>query len=812
MTASRPTTLAREEAEMRDAAEILVNMANTPVDASGLRITLNDITAASNSSTATSTPPTSAAPTIPDALNGNSPNGTSPTSNSVSAPALVVPLAAPAPLNGTPAVSNSIPTYPTTATLPASATLNGTLAAPSSIPALLSAATPAAAVAVPTTAQPAPNSTVVARQSAIHDGTFRNLIVEDLSHSARPLPPISWGPTSQKYGREPQQHASVSFGGKVTDGSMKASSQPSKSVIHNTTEVRDFADFGVKPPTPADHSAHFDKIRSHYAKDLGVQQSGSGGIAFSVVNGRPRLDPVTLTKDKAGKIQTTPGSANGRVNSGQTGRNGVPKIQTPFNSQRPVTQTSFNPFSGPSPGQSMPFWFPANVAPRMSTSPYGPHTVAPFCTPSKPNHSRAAPGSGSSRTPLPSTPSKTASAPSNGVKPRNPLPFGPLKQASLPPSGGAPRTPLPVRSSSESAAANNLQQSEEYERMEHRLGDIKFGGSAVTLDDLVRLEHLERALLSDFYVLHGIFLPHPRHPNQPNEAAFVAGGFRTPSSFYNFEDRMKDLKKKVEKRLEKQAAELPDRQRDWSEQLKEEHDTLSTMYDELLHCKKCLTEFRKYLERENKVGEFYEYKLKVQYTEIGNQVIPSGYRKSTATKKKKATPTTYAKTTNVKKRRTVISIDSEDNSAEQGSTPSVTQHPRKKAKTHPTQGAQMSSTTQFRPLGQDMTGSTMHQQPRASNFQSMNGSAMHHQPRGLVQTMNGSGMHRQPHSGPTFPGMSASGTQQPLRGTAPAPRTPADVDRDISLKLAEVERLQEEIFELRWEKKVLVKGGDAGRA
>lgn len=856
MASARPTTPERDGAEMREAANILVSMANTPVDASGLQIKLDDVTTASKSSpvpleevtskistslngtipsaepSSAHVPPQEVTSEIPTVLKGTtsvvptsapvSPKGVTPEiSTTLNSTTPALPSSAPIPphavtpeisttLNGTSTTSTSISVTPFVAAPKASITSNGTLATSNPVPALSCAATTAPAVVISTVTQSASASNAVSRQSSIRDGTFRHQIVDDVSHPARPVPPISWSPTSQKYGRGSQSHASLPnrlSKDEGTNHSINRSAQPTKSMIHNTTEVSDFADFSVKPPAKADPSSHFEKIRSHSVKSTVAQQPSNGGIAFSVVNGRPRLDPVTQTMEKAGKSQTTPGLINGRINSGQMGRNAVPTIQTPFSSQRPVSQTSFNPFSSPSSGQPLPFWFPTASAPRMSTSQYGLHTTASPSTPSKSNAAQVSHGNGNNRTPLPSTPSKTASVmPNSG--PRNPLPSAPLNHASISYKGNAPRTPLPARSSSKSAGFSDLQQSEAHQLMENRVGDMKFGGSAVTLDDLDRLEHMERALISDFFVLHGIFFRHPHYPGQPNEAAFVAGGFRNASKFYEFEDRMKTLMKKVETRLKNQAAEPTDSQKDWTKQLKEEHNTLDTLYNELLNCKKYLTELRKYLERENKV-------------------IPAGYRKSTAAAKKKATPAANAKTingkaTNGKKRQTFILIDSEDNTSEQGSTSSATQPPRKKAKTQPAQGTQVSSTTQMGPLRQDMNGSTMYQHPRGpSKVQSTNGSTIYHQPRGLVQAINGSGM--QPHSGPPVHGVNGSGMHQPPQGPPPAPRTvqprtPADVDRDIASKQTEVEKLQRqiselqsEIFELRWEKKVLVTGGEPGR-
>ena len=748
MTASRPTTPEREEAETLNAAEILVKMANTPVGTSGLPINEDDIAAVPNPGTL---PPVEATSTTSSPLTDTT------TPPSVPGEAPVHPIAIPS----------------------TSSTLSGSDTS-TSIPAAVVAPTPARVVAASMAVQSVAASNVVSGPTANRDGTFHNMIVNEVQ-SARPLPPISWGPTSQKYGHGAQHDASLSAGSsksKAGNGLIRPSGQSTKSVIYTTTDERHFANLSVKPSTAANPSAHFDKIGSHSLNTPTAHQSNSGAVSYSVINGRPCLGPVTQVKDNAGKSQATPGSVNGRINPGKTGRNGVPRVQTPFSSQRPATQTTFNPFSLPSPGQPMPFWYPATLTQRSSASPYGSQIAA---TPSRSSPIQGQQDMGSSRTLLPSTPSKSASATSNGTRPRTELPSAPLKNTSIPPSNGTPRTLLPARSSSGSVTSDGSQRSEVFRLMDERMSDIKFSGSAVTTDDLVRLEHMERALLSDFYILHGTFLPHPRYDGQPNEAAFIAGGFRHPRNFYDFEDRMKNLKKKVVKRLEKQAASEHGTQKDWSKQLAEEHETLSILYDELVHCKKCLTGLRKYLERENKVGEFYEYKLKVQYTEIGNQDIPPGYRRSTAAKKKKAAPATNTKTTSGKKRQNFILIDS-DNSSEQGSTPTASKPPRKKAKTQPTQSGQISSTTQFR-----------------ATSQPTNGTGMRQQPRGPAQAMNGSGMQQSPR-GP------------PPASPAVRPRTVADIDRDIAVRAVEVEKLQQEMTRLRWEKLMLEDCGQNGGA
>ena len=108
--------------------------------------------------------------------------------------------------------------------------------------------------------------------------------------------------------------------------------------------------------------------------------------------------------------------------------------------------------------------------------------------------------------------------------------------------------------------------------------------------------------------------------------------------------------------------------------------------------------------------------------------------------------------------------------------------PRKKAKTQPTQSGQISSTTQFR-----------------ATSQPTNGTGMRQQPRGPAQAMNGSGMQQSPR-GP------------PPASPAVRPRTVADIDRDIAVRAVEVEKLQQEMTRLRWEKLMLEDCGQNGGA
>ncbi|KAK0108637.1 hypothetical protein ONS95_003430 [Cadophora gregata] len=751
-----------------------------------------------------------------------------------------VPSPQPAPQNGVSSadsndISNTTSAPISTAVTSTSGTLNANVSAPTRVSSAPTALTPATtpATGVPSsTTQSVSAPSPISRQPAVRAGKFRHYPVQGPSHSARPLPPITWGPglTSGEYGRgsqPPAYSSSMSSTSEAGNGSIQDNSLPSKSSINNTTDGQDFADFSVKPPTPAGPSAHFDKspkIQSHSIKNPVSQQCGFGGVAFSVVDGRPRLEPVK-SKDKTGKTQPASDPAVSRNTSGQPSHDGIPKVQTLSGSQRPVTESSFDPFHGPAPGERLPFWFLVPSATPSSGSPYGPHTSSLLTTPSKTtsiqNGTRIGRDaillrSGRLGNPVATSPNgvtgqdsvprnssiNNTSGTLNGGTTRTPLPSTPVKTASANAIGD---TLLPARSSSEPTSCGTRKQSEVYQRMERRLIDIESGTSAVTVDDLIRLEHLERALLSDFYILHGVFLQHPHYPGQPNEAAFIAGGFRNPKKFYAYEDRVKDLKSKVQKREEKQAAEEPDREKDWSKQVKEEHSTLNILYSEVLNCKKFLTELRKYLERENKV-------------------IPKGYRKSGAAIQKKGIQSADPKTANGKKRRTVITIDSDDNSSEQGSTPSATQPPRKKAKMQPAQGAKMTSAMQFKPIGKVVNDSALHQQQQQRGqhqFQVRNGSTMHQQPRGTVQAMNGSSGYQQPNGTPRPHGQgmdrSGYGMQRHPRNGQPSPhlaqpRTPAYVDREIALRMAMIERLNEEVLELRWEKKVLENNGQPGGA
>ncbi|KAH7364843.1 hypothetical protein BKA65DRAFT_591111 [Rhexocercosporidium sp. MPI-PUGE-AT-0058] len=278
--------------------------------------------------------------------------------------------------------------------------------------------------------------------------------------------------------------------------------------------------------------------------------------------------------------------------------------------------------------------------------------------------------------------------------------------------------------------------------------------SPVSLDDILRLNLVVRSLLSDLFVLHGTFLPQNRDQDPENVAEFENTGFADALQFYKYEERLASFRIEVENRVKEQAAELPDFNRNWSDALAAEHRTLAKLYRSFDRCRSRLTSLRELLETRHMNGAgIYEYEIAVNYQEIGNQVKPPGYRKpksnSAASRSKTSSPapSTTSESTNSKKRGVTsdLRLESEHND-----------RAAKKVKS-------------------DSTGS----QPEEDSVSA------------------------------TAPTITGSPLREPIRTMENVGRDIAWRKEQIALNNERIGRLNNEILELRWEKKVLAKGREA---
>ncbi|KAH6704079.1 hypothetical protein BKA61DRAFT_680324 [Leptodontidium sp. MPI-SDFR-AT-0119] len=190
--------------------------------------------------------------------------------------------------------------------------------------------------------------------------------------------------------------------------------------------------------------------------------------------------------------------------------------------------------------------------------------------------------------------------------------------------------------------------------------------SPVTLDDILRLGLEVRSLLSDLFVLQGTFLPQNREKDPENVEEFKKNGFATSSQFYKYEERIAKFRNEVEKRIEEQATELPGSNRDWSDAVAAEYLALAKLCKDYDRCKSRLTSLRELLEtRHANESGVYEYEVAVIYQQIGNQVKPPGYKKpktnSAASRSMTSSPAlgTPSKPSNAKKRTVASGLRNE---------------------------------------------------------------------------------------------------------------------------------------------------------